>query len=369
MEIQTGKLQKAYRVVIYGQEGVGKSTLASRFPAPLFLDIEGSTDRMDVHRLPTPQSWSELLQTIGKITESPPDGYKTLVIDTLDWSQRLCSDHVIASKPTKDGETRDSIEAFGFGRGYTFMAEEFGHLLDALSELRDRQNWNIVLLCHAAIRKFELPEEDRGYDRWEMKLERRPQSGTSCFTITKEWSELLLFASYKTMVVKDNETGKLKATGEKRVMRTTHTATWDGKNRDGLDEELPLTFESIAHLFRTEKKVATKPKPVPEQQPVSPPSDAPDKETSAPVDDAPAPDTDGKVTEKTLGALKALQDGEFPTVTDAELMAAVAKQGYFPADMPLSDLPDEFVSGKLIPAWKRVLKVVKKVRQENQNDD
>ena len=50
MNITRGIQSKPLKVVIYGPEGVGKSTFASLFPDPLFIDTEGSTARMDVAR-------------------------------------------------------------------------------------------------------------------------------------------------------------------------------------------------------------------------------------------------------------------------------------------------------------------------------
>ena len=61
MEITRGKIQKAKKVVIYGPEGIGKSTFAARFPGAVFIDTEGSTNDMDVARLPRPTSWNMLL--------------------------------------------------------------------------------------------------------------------------------------------------------------------------------------------------------------------------------------------------------------------------------------------------------------------
>lgn len=58
MEITRGKIQKAKKVVIYGPEGIGKSTFAARFPGAVFIDTEGSTNDMDVARLPRPTSWN-----------------------------------------------------------------------------------------------------------------------------------------------------------------------------------------------------------------------------------------------------------------------------------------------------------------------
>ena len=61
-EITSGKIPTALKVVIYGSEGIGKSTLASQFPNPLYIDTEGSTKHMNVRRLPTPQTWEDLMQ-------------------------------------------------------------------------------------------------------------------------------------------------------------------------------------------------------------------------------------------------------------------------------------------------------------------
>jgi hypothetical protein len=54
-EITSGINDKPLKVVVYGPEGIGKSTFAAQFPEPLFIDTEGSTDFMNVRRLPKPK--------------------------------------------------------------------------------------------------------------------------------------------------------------------------------------------------------------------------------------------------------------------------------------------------------------------------
>lgn len=63
-EITQGKIKSALKVVVYGPEGIGKTTFASRFPDPIFIDTEGSTKHMEVKRLPSPSSWTMLLQEV-----------------------------------------------------------------------------------------------------------------------------------------------------------------------------------------------------------------------------------------------------------------------------------------------------------------
>ncbi|WP_040932120.1 AAA family ATPase, partial [Paenibacillus larvae] len=63
-EIISGKVQKAKKVVLYGPEGIGKSSLAAQFPNPVFIDTEGSTTELDVQRLPAPTSWQMINQQV-----------------------------------------------------------------------------------------------------------------------------------------------------------------------------------------------------------------------------------------------------------------------------------------------------------------
>lgn len=60
MKITRGKRQEAQKIVLYGPEGIGKSTFAAQFPEPLFIDTEGSTANMDVMRFDLPTSFTML---------------------------------------------------------------------------------------------------------------------------------------------------------------------------------------------------------------------------------------------------------------------------------------------------------------------
>ena len=171
MEIIRGKIPGAKKVVIYGPEGIGKSTFAAQFPDPLFMDTEGSTKEMDVARTPTPSSWTMLLEQISYV-KTHPDICKTFIVDTLDWAEQMCVEHVCA-KHRKSG-----IEDFGYGNGYVYTKEEFGRMLNCLEEII-KVGIHVVLTAHAHIRKFEQPDEMGAYDRWELKLGKKTSSQTS----------------------------------------------------------------------------------------------------------------------------------------------------------------------------------------------
>lgn len=233
-EVISGTIECKLKTVIYGPEGIGKTTFASKFPDPLFIDTEGSTKHLNVKRLPDPKSWQMLLQEIQHVRDTP-NICKTLIIDTADWAERLC----IMDVCTRKGWS--GIEDPGYGKGFTYLAEEFEKLLKSLDEVIQK-GIHVVLTAHATMRKFEQPDEMGAYDRWELKLQKKTAP------MLKEWADIVLFANYKTMAVKTSN-GSVKAQGGKRVMYTTHHACWDAKNRFNLPEETDFNYEAISSCF------------------------------------------------------------------------------------------------------------------------
>lgn len=335
--ITTGKVETAKKVVIYGPEGIGKSTLAARFPQPLFIDTEGSTKELDVARLPAPTSWEMLNQEVDYVKQTRPCA--TLVVDTIDWAEAQCLAHICA----KNGKT--SIEEFGYGNGWTYEKEEFGRFLNRLTEVIN-VGIHVVLTAHAVLRKFEQPDELGGYDRWELKLGKKTTNYIA--PLVKEWADMVLFANYKTIAVAVDKDGKKhKGQGGKtRIINTTHHACWDAKNRYGLPDEIPMDYAQIAHIFGN-------PAPVQPAVPVQP----------APVQQpAPAPEPAPAMPETTEenGIPKALADLMTASgITEQQICAACAMKGYFPENMPISAYPADFVNGVLIGAWEQIVDFIK----------
>lgn len=234
LNISRGPRPRALGVVQYGPEGIGKTTLASQYPSPIFIDLEHGTDTMDVVRTDLPQTFEEVLELMDAIKGEPE--FKTVVIDTADKLEQLITAHVL------EVYKLSSIEDAGYGKGYTYVAEEFVRFLRKCGELIDSGK-NVVIVAHAQMRKFEEPDEMGAYDRWELKLSKKSAP------LIKEWADMVLFLNYKTRVIEDPNTKSKKARGGSRVMYTTHKPAWDAKNRFGLDDELPMEFESIAQCF------------------------------------------------------------------------------------------------------------------------
>ena len=235
LSIRKGPQPRAIRTVIYGPEGIGKSTLASQFPDVVFVDFEHGTDSMDVARFDTPEDFDGVLTLLNIISQE--DICKTVVLDTADKLEQLISRHVCL----KYGIS--SIEDAGFGKGYTYLAETWIELMKVCDKVIDSGK-NIVFVAHAQMRKFEQPDEMGAYDRWELKLSKKTSP------LLKEWSDMLLFCNYKTNVVTDEKTKSKKAVGGKRVMYSTHKPCWDAKNRFNFPDSMEMSFSEIASAFK-----------------------------------------------------------------------------------------------------------------------
>lgn len=232
LKVTRGVIQRPQKAIFYGPEGIGKTLLASQCPEPVFIDTEGGTAHLDVARIEIEKDWEAFLNTIKDVTVS--DCCKSLVIDTIDWAEQLASDYIC--KRYK----QPSIEAFGYGKGYTYLGEEIERFLKAM-DMVIASGKNVILIAHAKMRKQELPDEAGAFDRWELKLSRQSAP------LVKEWADCVLFLNYKTMIVATE--GANKAQGGKRVIYTTHHPCWDAKNRHGLADCLDLNYENIASIF------------------------------------------------------------------------------------------------------------------------
>lgn len=317
LNITKGKINRAQKVVIYGPEGIGKSSLAARFPDPVIIDTEGGTAHMDVRRIDKPQSWEELLSIVKEVAATPGI-CKTLVIDTADWAEQLITTYLCTKYK------QNSIESFGYGKGYTYMAEEFSRLLSSC-DLVIAAGIHVVVTAHAKMRKFEQPDEMGAYDRWEMKLSKQTAP------LLKEWCDMLLFCNYQTFVV-TSENDTKKAQGGKRVIYTNHHPAWDAKSRVTLPDVIDLDYRNIAFIFETEKKSAT----------------------------VPAPPDSGDTAYDRFRELM-VESG----VTEDEVRRVVAAKGHYAETVPVSEYTDKFITGWLIKYWPQIVEIIENNNKNN----
>ena len=353
MNISKGPVKTAIRVGIYGTEGVGKTTFASRFPGAVFIDTEGSTVHMDVARFDRPESLGDVMDQLSYVAGAP-EGIRTVVIDTVDWLEKLIFRAVCEEKSTP-AATYKNIEDFGYGKGYAYAKQKMQEILEILDVIISR-GINVVLVCHSMIRKFEQPDEMGSYDRYMLKLNER-----NIAPLVKEWVDLLLFVNYRTNVVTDEKTKTKKATGgKKRVMYTTHSACWDAKNRFGLPDELPFEFEQIAHLFSAQPaEVKQEAEPAVEVTTVDTVPETPKKGKKKPDPDTTRPESmksDDPEKDKLLDQL--WSNMLVHQIYDPLIVqAVVAEKDYYDISVPIRDYDRDFIEGCLIEAWDKVMRL------------
>lgn len=345
LNVTSGIVARPVKCCVYGVEGIGKSTFASKFPDPLFFDLDKGTARLNVKRVTDIQSWPQLMQSVEEVWKDP-GLCRTLVIDTADAAERLCISHICAKKE------KSGIEDFSYGSGYSYLVEEFARFLVNL-ETCVTQGINVVILAHAVLKTITMPEEMGQYDHWELKLSTKTTNKVA--PLVKEWADMLFFANYETILVEDGKLKKKKAMGGKRMMWTSHTTFADAKNRFGLPEKMPFDYAGIAQYITSGANLGSSATPDPEQVktpgPVKP-AQVPEAKPK-PEEGKPAPKNKHEALLEKARAL--MRQAEIPEETVKE---AIGKKGYFPADMSIDQYPDEFIDGVLIGAWKQIKKFI-----------
>jgi len=234
LKIERGIRQEPVAAVLYGTEGIGKSTLAADFPKPLILDTEHGSGRINCARVRC-DDWMALYGALIDLG-GDPQGFQTIVIDSIDWAESMLRDHMLK----KDG--KKSLEDYGFGKGHVKLAEQFATLLSVLDQLV-RGGLHVLLVGHSTVKRTSPPDMEEGYDRYELKLTRQVAP------LVKEWADVILFANYRTKLVEGAD-GRVRGRGGKeRILYTERAAAWDAKNRFGLPPELPMAIDGLAPLF------------------------------------------------------------------------------------------------------------------------
>lgn len=227
------------RIVVYGGEGVGKTTWASQAPAPIYIRTEDGLGKIKAATFPLANTFMDVIEAIGTLY-SQEHTFRTAIVDSLDWLESLIWAHV-AVVP-KDGGPK-SVEGHGYGKGYIYAADKMREVLDGLNALRDRKGMTIILLAHAKVKRFDDPTCEP-YDRYTLKLHEKAGA------LVSEWADVIGFASQE-MIVKKDDVGfnKKHARGMAiggHVLNLNRCPAFDAKCRYGLPSPLPLDFAAFA---------------------------------------------------------------------------------------------------------------------------
>lgn len=235
----TASTNKGLKIVLYGIEGVGKTTFAASAPNAIFIATEDGLRRQSVPRFPSPKCWDEVMEATATLLREQHE-YRTLVLDSLDWLEPLCWADVCA----KNG--KDNIEDFGYGKGYQYALQTWDRLISNLDQLVDR-GMSIISIAHTSIKRVEDPQYG-AFDRYQLKLHEK--AGAKW----KEWADAVLFARHELSVVTDKNKRQRASSSGARVIYTTWNHAFDAKNRFDLPDLLPLSWDEFEEAVGLEKQ-------------------------------------------------------------------------------------------------------------------
>ena len=225
--------------MLYGTHGIGKSTFGSMAPKPIFIQTEDGLGEIDCDRFQLAESFDQVIAVLSELY-SEKHAYRTVVVDSLDWLERLIWAEVCRKQSV------ESIEDIGYAKGYIFALTQWRHVLDGLTALRNDRGMTVLLIAHARIERFENPETE-SYDRYVPRLHKHASA------VLQEWCDEVLFATYQVHTkVTDEGFGRKKAKGKgtgERIIHTTERPAYVAKNRLNLPDELPLDWNAYAQYL------------------------------------------------------------------------------------------------------------------------
>lgn len=220
------------RIMLYGVEGIGKSTFAAGAPNPIFILTEDGLGSLNVAHFPIATSFKDVMEAIKTLYTQQHD-FKSVVIDSLDWLEAIIQREIEQTHDAKD---------LAYGKGTLIAAERWREILDGLNALRNDKGMVVILIAHTTIKRFDSPETEP-YDRYQPKLQERSNA------VVREWSDAVLFANYKTIIKKDdvgfNKTNARGISTGERLLHTSERPAYMAKNRYNLPESIPLSWEAF----------------------------------------------------------------------------------------------------------------------------
>lgn len=237
--IKRGADIKPPRIVLYGVEGVGKTTFAAGAPNPIFIQTEDGLGEIDAPCFPVAKTFEAVMEALNALATEEHD-FATVVVDSLDWLEPLVWDYLCRQNKWPN------IEEPGYGKGYIAAVSIWREYLDAINYLRDERGLAVIHIAHHQIKTFKNPETEP-YDRYEIKLHARASE------IMREHSDYVLFANYKIATTEGgkgfNKTTRATGTGTRRLY-TQERPAFQAKSRGDVPDSLPLDWAEFAKHLR-----------------------------------------------------------------------------------------------------------------------
>lgn len=225
----------APKLMIYGLSGVGKSTLASKLKNPIFIDMEGGLNYMNVDRTPTLTKVEEFYTVLAELYNTAKDGkreYDTIVVDSADWLVRKVVEKAAGIDKTKLDETLNRSNG-GYGNGKQVLENHIRTKLLPMLVLLNKQGYGICLIAHAD-RKTLMSSEGNDAEQITPKID------VNTMNVFVEWCDNVFYL-------------KKDIAGERILVLESDDVAL-AKNRLGLTGEVKLSETDINKLLMPQGK-------------------------------------------------------------------------------------------------------------------
>jgi len=247
MKIIKGKTASPWVILIFGVPGVGKSTLASFAPNPVFMNLENGLDRIGVDRTPHLKDWSAFFEAMKWAKGSD---YQTICIDTMSALEDLLVaqmlDEVNRGKDKKyHADSINDKDAFPYGAGGLVLKSKWAFVVEMIATLQ-AMGKNVVCVAHEMVQRVQNPDGD-DYDRFTPSIHKK-----SLDYVIGQMDGVFFCQYERLMRVKEGPMGKqikyAQDTG-KRIIQTNEKVTALAKNRFGLKPSMPFNSMEDSKAF------------------------------------------------------------------------------------------------------------------------
>jgi hypothetical protein len=251
--------RKPDRIIIHGGEGTGKSTWASHAPNPIFIQTEDGLGDIDVDVFPLARKFGDVIESIEYLLNESHE-YKTVVIDSLDWLEKLLWVRVCEIGDDK-GRKMKTMDMFGFSKGYEKAVGMFFKFCRHLDKLCDK-GMMVILISHTGVERINGPLHDE-YTKYSIDIHKKSAP------VFREWADFILYSSVEVITVEgDSGKNKAKTTGKYQIFTSSNPA-YDAKSHADIPSVLPMPkanpFKPFADAVAKARSVPKKPKPINEQ--------------------------------------------------------------------------------------------------------
>lgn len=163
--ILTGRSLNPPRIIVYGGPGLGKSTFAANAPKPIFINMENGLGNLDVASFPLAKTYEDVDAQL-RLLFTENHNYQTVVIDSLDWFERLLWDKIARDNGVME------IENLNWGKGFVYAINLWQNFVKNVNRLSMERNISVIFTAHSEV--TTLPDPERGeYSQYNIALHKK----------------------------------------------------------------------------------------------------------------------------------------------------------------------------------------------------